>query len=493
MRVTSPAQEVARRYQQGLAVVREALDAASKRMGPHRGSLLISAAAILVGQFVVLRGQFFGGSLLDTGNYLSATINMLQQGQFFDPLRTPGYPVFLALFLVSGIAHPLFWVVVAQTLLTVLTTLLIYLLSYRVTHQQPLATLVTVVVATNPFLLQWERTILSETLSYWVIVMLFLIFEWYLRTRRPSGIAALVFFSILAVMIRPFNIYVPIVLFLILALTDLRIGLWRRTWRVVLAGVVVTYGVFTMYMAGNAVVNHFFNISEVTNINLFGKVLEYRLYDQTSDPQYQQIKANIDAYAATVKQPDPFYFIFGLHPEYQQDGIAELGAYSRSILLSHAGTVIRHTGSDLLLALRTPALIYSFHVNFTANGDNTLTAPSQSWRTAIEKVTNIEFLVYDLLPLLLVLAVVAWWRTPRRPANTVLLALTLTVAGNIFITGALSYDQGEFSRLRFPGDWAMFLLIIVFGQRLGAWLWPRLPFAAVASPTKTDLPESPTA
>jgi hypothetical protein len=466
--------------------IRHELRAAYGRIVRHRWGLFIVVAAVLAGQYIMLKGQFWGGSLLDTSNYAAAARGLINQGLYFDPLRTPGYPGFLAIFLISGIPFAFFWVMVAQVLITVLTTLLVYVLTYRISRQQVTATIVTVLVATNPYILQWERMILSEMLSYWAIVTLLVVFEWHLRTRHPLSMPALVFTSILTIMIRPFNVYVPIVLFSILAITDLRIGTWRKYWRGIVAGVVVTYSVLVIYMAGNEVANHFFNLTEVTNVNLFGKVLEYRLYDQTSDPRYTHIKADVDAYVATTARPDPFYFIFILHPEYQRDGISDLGDYSRSILAGHLATTIKDTTPDLLLALSTPGVMYGLSTYLKSNGSQPAPRhpPVNRWRSTLQQITSYEFLGYDLLPLITVLVLVWWWREPKQLAKSVLAALALIVAGNILITGGLSYDTSEFSRLRSPNDWAILLLVVVVGARVFVWLAHFMPALSTAKATK---------
>jgi hypothetical protein len=140
-------------------------------------------------------------------------------------------------------------------------------------------------------------------------------------------------------------------------------------------------------------------------------VLEYRLYDQTSDPRYTHIKADVDAYVATTARPDPFYFIFILHPEYQRDGISDLGDYSRSILAGHLAMTIKDTTPDLLLALSTPGVMYGLSTYLKSNGSQPAPRhpPVNRWRSILQQITSYEFLGYDLLPLITVLVLV-WWR-----------------------------------------------------------------------------------
>ncbi|MBA3825160.1 MAG: hypothetical protein H0X24_14840 [Ktedonobacterales bacterium] len=269
--------------------------------------------------------------------------------------------------------------------------------------------------------------------------------------------------------VRPFNIYVPVVMLTLCAIQDLRLRRFGGSWRQLALATGAIYLPLVAYMTGNLAVNNFFGISNVTNLNEFGKVLEYRLYDETNDPAYATIKADVDAYAAqsppTVRL-DPFIFIYVLHPEYQRDGIGTLGKYSRSILLSHLGTVLPNVADDLAYAVNPTIVLFPASNLHTLQGtENVKTHPSlqysASWKSAILRLNGYEYWVYLLLPLVVILIGIWWWRRPASVALPVLFALALCIVGGVLITGILSYDRLEASRLRFPFDWGMFLLVAI--------------------------------
>lgn len=112
-------------------------------------------------------------------------------------------------------------VVVAQVILWIVATIECYILLFRLTHVGWLASIATTLGATNLYLLQWERLIMSEALSYWCLVSLFLCFDFFMR--RPHVWSALLFalFSFMAIMIRPFNVYIPLLLLVLAFLQKL--------------------------------------------------------------------------------------------------------------------------------------------------------------------------------------------------------------------------------------------------------------------------------
>jgi hypothetical protein len=445
------------------------------RLAKHRLSLGLISLATIVGQTGTLLHQFYGVDNLDTVSYVTAAQNLLYHGQPLDPLRPLGYPGFVAVFYALGLAHPLFWVMLAQVIITIVTGFEIYLLAYRVTQHQAVSAIVAALVSSNLYMLQFERDILSETLSFWSIVTVFLVFEWYVRTERREGLIALAGLSVFSVLVHPFNVYVPALILAVLAIWMFRKGRLRLAWRGLLSTFIVIYGLLVVYMAGNEVTNHFFGISDVTNINFFGKVLEYHLYDDTNDPRYAGVKADVDAYASAYPpgtKLDPFTFIYIRYPKYSADGVSLLGAYSVSILKSHLGTVIADSVPDIGYALNTPSLLYHTDVAYTFNGDVNERGHleyTSSWRKLLLKISAAEYWIYPILPVVLIIAGILWWRMPERSDFMILFILGLMVAINIFISGIDVSDLAQFYRLRFPLDWAFFLLVIALAAEALNW------------------------
>jgi hypothetical protein len=423
------------------------------RVTPHRIALGIVLLACAFGQTTILVQRPVYRLWPDSPEYLAAAAHIQAALRFTDPWRTPGYPTFLALiFALTGGEH-LRAVVLTQAGVTIMTTVGLYVLAYRLTARRRSATCFAAIMGLNPLVLDWERTILTETLAYALIVALVLVFERYLRSERTATLVWFALLSVVAVLTRPQFIYLAATLLLLLAVRSLRRGDLRRRWRTLALACALAYLPLLGYMGANAATNGYFGLSDIANLNLFGKVVEYRMYampDAGAGPQFRQFQADVHSYMTSrqgemvVKQVWDFVHS---HPQYDAHHWSLYGAYSTNLIMHHPLYYLAETSPDVLAAELAPPQAF---------------APFSyvpPWLAALIVFFICANWIYCFFPILLVAAAVRAWRHPEDVASVMRLALTLAIAGNILIAAVTDFT--EFGRLRFPLDGAMTLIFII--------------------------------
>lgn len=429
-----------------------ALRLARVRLGSHRLALIVLFVACLAGQLATLIQTPLAVTFPDSGTYIQTATNLVVHHRLFNLQRTPGYPLFLAyIFVLTGGVN-LRAVVFAQSLLMLLAAAEVYVLAFRLCRSRALATLAAALIGANLYILDWERCILSEACAVWVSVTIFLVFERCLRTNNRWYLAALLGLSAAAVMIRPMFVLLPLLLFVVLGLRMLTTRASAGRLRDVALALAAVYLVVCGYMAGNRVVNGYFTLSDVSNVNLFGKVLEYRLQNDTRDARYAQIQLDADTFSRTHNTANPYTFL-GLYRGYSHPPFALIGAYANDVVLNNLPAFLRDSMPDTVTTWAAAPYVY-------AQWD--AASPLVALLTEISLVgLGMEL----MLPLVLLLQGAVCWRERLSARSCVLLALTLGVVLNLVEIGTGSY--GEFYRLRAPLDWIMILVgVLVVGDLL---------------------------
>lgn len=155
------------------------------KLNPHTRPLLIILVAVAIGQTVALIQNPLVSTTVDSTTYIQMAHDILAAPRgLVNPFRTPGYPLFLAtLFQLVGVDH-LGKVVGAQAFLAILAVFECYLLAFRLTHRQWLACLAASAIGINLYIVSWERTIMTEALSWWSLITLFLCYERFIHHPR---------------------------------------------------------------------------------------------------------------------------------------------------------------------------------------------------------------------------------------------------------------------------------------------------------------------
>jgi hypothetical protein len=379
----------------------------------------------------------------DTYRYLAVAHRLLTTHQFTDPYRTPGYPAFLALiFLLTGGEH---WsaVVVAQSALIILAAVEIYVLVYRIAERRWVAALLASLAGLDLYFTAWARVLLSEALSYWMLVTLFLVFERCLRTERRGFLVALTLLSTLAILIRPQFIYLPILFIAILALRAARLRQFHRFWRPLAVSLAVTSALILAYMGANAREQGLFSLSKVSSIDLLGKVMELNRRDHMpltgADPRFAPLVTDIERYRP---RGDAWGFLKA-HPEYDSPSGSLYATFSLQVLAHHPLSALLGDHQDFSTTI-SPSLTPSILVPY---------GQTPPWIVALMQFSRLPQLAYGpLLFLLPVYAIFAWRRPTQTSATLIFTLLAVTV---LHIAVAAAGDYESFDRLRFPVDWAM--------------------------------------
>ena len=462
---------------------------------PHGFAVLVVLACTAAGQIATLMQRPLTCYCADTHSYLVAAQQIMQSPvALIQALRTPGFPLLLAVvFKLTGNEN---WnaVTVVQAVIAVCTIVECYVLAYWLTQRRWIATVVAGLLGTNLYILAWERVMMTELLSIWAIVTLFLCFDRFVQRPRTSIAVVFALVAFIAVMIRPFNLFLPVLLLALVLGWSWWIHEGQRYGKPVLLSAVLLTLTVGGYMVADARVNGVFGLSWVTNIDTFGKVLEYHLEDVPVDPRYAALQASVDRFVThnppypvdpwPAVPPDPWSFV-QTH-EYSQfgpgmnwaGGYQPVGAFARSIILSHPIQYLADSIPDVYAAWQAAPWLYPV---YGAAPDGTMT-PDQTaiagvtgypifgmhtvsaryepfWVTGLLTLSSFQQGAYDLLPLLLLF--LAWWLwTHRRdPRTFMLVAMLCGVGGGILVAGLLSY--AEFYRLRAPMDWAMIMVCTI--------------------------------
>lgn len=412
-----------------------------------------TALAAALAQAIVLRQRPLAVLFYDTSTYVQAALAIQHHLAFVDPLRTPGYPALLAIvFRIAGESYEA--VVWVQAALVVAVALETFWLALALTGRTWLATIAGVVVGANIAIASWERDVLTETLAIWTFVSLCLVAVLLVRRVSAGLVAAGAVLAVLGVLTRPSLIYLPLVVAAALVLWHWRAGSGARALAAVSVLAVAAYLAVGLYSFANLRQNGYFGVSCVTNTNMLGKVMEYRMQADADPARYGRITADVEAFVRkNPAAPNPLAFL-EQNPQYAGDCARAAGTYATNAILRHPLHFARASlGDAVTVALSDPVTqIY---------------APL-SWKpapvAALLGLSEAELQSHWMLALLPVVAGLAWWRRdPFLAGETVLLA---SAAGLIVLVGFSS--SGELSRLRAPADPLLLVAAVVLAAELSA-------------------------
>ncbi|HKD77886.1 MAG TPA: hypothetical protein VKB76_20435, partial [Ktedonobacterales bacterium] len=182
----------------------------------HAVALVIMLSVIVIGQIAIFTQRPL---IVLTGNshgYVRAAIALATQLDLMQSLRTPGYAVLLTvLFTFGGWADYLF-IVIVQAVLVIVALVEIYVLLWNVTRRRWLACCIASLLSANLYLLNWERSLLAGSLTFWAIVTALLCFERFVHAMRVQSALAFALGSVVLALIQPFFLFLPALLLIAL-------------------------------------------------------------------------------------------------------------------------------------------------------------------------------------------------------------------------------------------------------------------------------------
>lgn len=286
-------------------------------------ALSVVAASMLVAYFLN-RPQ--ASMYPDSSNYLDGARGLLQ-GHLFSPVRLPGYPAFLLVFgAVTGFSGG---VLVAQGLIYVGAVALTYYVVRRTFAHTWIAALAGLMMATDLFAAAYAKTMLSETLALGIVTGLAATSASFMLHPRARSLWALAALATSAALTRPEWTYFGLAAAAYFgALMIRRSDLRRLAWHG-LAALTACYVVIGGYIAGNALTNGFVGSTEITNLSLLGKVMQYHMQDE-APASWASTASLVDEYVTAGKS---VWTLVDDHPELAKDHYGVAGGFARAVIL----------------------------------------------------------------------------------------------------------------------------------------------------------------
>ena len=394
----------------------------------------------------------------DTAAYLRQARAILDSGHFIDATRLPGYPTFIALlFLATGRGN-LDAISIAQGVLYVLATLELYASLCLVLRRAWVAAVIVAPIAINTHLLSYVRPILSEGLALFLLASLALALVLAVHWPRPLALWGVTLALLALFLTRPEWIYLPVPLFAVLLVLAWRRGQLRR----LLPTVVLTLGVLCVTLGGYVVLNRVQNsctcVTYISNVNLLGKVMQYRM-EREAPPQYAAMTQLVSAHVARG-DTDQWNVIREDYPPLHRDHFALAGEYSTAIIRAHPVEFVAKSGP---VASETLTTVNPF-LPIDPQG------PSAAFLLAID--TAITALMRNTLPFFPLLGAcwllwMLWWR--RKPSLLADAMGLFALLGGYGLALTVFGGYVYYARLRAP--YTPLLLIVVWGSAVLGALW----------------------
>jgi hypothetical protein len=426
--------------------------------------LLAIAGAILVAYFAnspQAEVEFDSQNTFGTPTYLGAARDMLH-GHLFSAGRLPAYPLLLV---VLGATQGFYWLVLAvQALMFLVTVSFTYAVAWRVFQQRWVAFLVGLMIATDVYAAAYAKEILSESLALTLVAALMAsIASFVQRPQRstPWIIAAL---ATVTTFTRPEWIFLPLALGAYFALLA-----WRRpvTKLVAVHGIaalVACYAVVGIYIAGNAVFNGYAGTSEINNIGLLGKAMQYDM--QLEAPaQYHDPAVIVDQYVH-VLQLNVWHVVIE-NPSFSANHYELSGSLGRAAILADPLKYI-NLSTELVLTRNADVDLPLLHV--VSGG------PFRLELAGLARYTVGRYAFYWLLP-----AFALWWAvfpllSRRKHALDSLGPIAVLALYGTVIIGFAGFDEyGRYHTVFLPATnivvWGTLLLNVVAARKplLGLW------------------------
>jgi hypothetical protein len=267
----------------------------------------------------------------DTYGYLGAVQQLQTTGNPVNYFRLPGYPLFLLGVYILTHQGDLMAASMLQGFLFLCSVVEIALLAFLITRRTWIAFFIGIFMGTNIFLLYSAKIIMTEGLALWLLITVMLSAIAFLKTPRIRYFWIGAVSLLLLLFTRPEWVFFPAILFPILILFTWKKLPVRAVLLPVISSLVVIYLLVGGYIYANARINHIASLSYVTNMNLIGKVLQYRMQDES--PYNSYLSHTYDSY---LKQgiDSPFQItsrVQGLGDNYAQTS----ADWAKGIILHH--------------------------------------------------------------------------------------------------------------------------------------------------------------
>ncbi len=229
---------------------------------------------------------FYYSLLLDTQHedsfsYLNYHANIFK-GQV-DALRTPVYPYFIQFIKLFGKQNLIQHIVVTQSIVSFLTIIVFYKIVNSIFINRKVIIAATLVYATMLPIINFDKAIITESLSISCIVIFILLIVSILKRPTTSKAFLLTIFILFMIMLRPFFIFLlPLIIVFWTALSFI----YKQSRKIYFVGLGTSLLVILLihgYASLNKTNNGFYGISTVTNTNQLNIIIRSKLYQYGND------------------------------------------------------------------------------------------------------------------------------------------------------------------------------------------------------------------
>jgi hypothetical protein len=397
----------------------------------------------------------------DSWTYLNGA-KMMQKGFYIDVYRPPVYLLILLLFgtLMTWEKYYI-GVILFQVFLSILDSILIYRISNIITNKKSIGLITALMVNLSMSIYGWNFMIMTESLSIFLVTLITFLAIKYFQSPEKAYSIPLIFTLIVAIFTKPFFLFLPILLVIIylikyFLIPDLK---YKAHFKEIALSLILIYGLVLIYSTINFLQNGYFGITSVSNVNCFGKVLQYQLEDKGSN--IKLINDINNAYASTPKDNliskyylEPWNFIgkYG----WEKNNYSEIGKYSSSIIKKE---FLSYTTKSLLLTLKLMIFTDPFKDFIAINHLSYNELPSKVVKSVYNFFSIIGELYFILILVFLVfLSYIFLLRIDLITKHFNLLIITLLIIYHYLVSAFFSY--GDYCRLLAPCYVLLYFLIV---------------------------------
>ncbi len=237
---------------------------------PRLAGPIFAAAVVRLTLLAVILARM-GESILvqtDTKSYLDPGINLLRHGSFVadgapDLLRTPGYPLFLAVTSFAGLR----FAALANVILSVLCVLLIWKLGRAIFQDDRIALGAAWILAFEPLSITYSFLLITEPLFLTLLLLSLERMAAFLRQRRLPMLAISGLWLAAATFVRPVTYYLPAALALGLFVVFARVPKLR--WQAPAVLLICVLPWLGAWQVRNWVETGYRGFSSVAEVNLY--------------------------------------------------------------------------------------------------------------------------------------------------------------------------------------------------------------------------------
>jgi hypothetical protein len=213
-----------------------------------------------------------------------------------DILRTPVYPYFIKFVRLFGNENLYQNIIIFQSIISFLSIILFYKIAVYVFKTRPAIIAATFVYGIYPFIINFDKCILTESISISGIVLLFYLIVNFLNKPSAAKAVLLTLFIFVLIMLRPAFLFLVaiITLFWVFRIISTRHkqvsppNNKKPERNIYLSGLIAS-GVCALLLLGYSRLNYFNNgcnnISVVTEINQLNILIDFNIYMDKSDPE----------------------------------------------------------------------------------------------------------------------------------------------------------------------------------------------------------------